>query len=111
MAWVTGGRDAATFRKLYDQVKHLNKCVFYTDHWDAFSKVLPAGRHIIGKEHTIGTEQDNSNTRHCLARMTRRTKFVSKSEYMVNASIKLRLAMTEPETFERFQMQFLSIFG
>ena len=111
VAWVTGGRDAATFRKLYDQVKHLNKCVFYTDHWDAFSKVLPAGRHIIGKEHTIGIEQDNSNTRHCLARMTRRTKVVSKSEYMVNASIKLWLAMTEPETFERFQMQFLSIFG
>ena len=90
--WVTGGRDAATFRKLHDQVKHLNKCVFYTEHWDVFSKVLPAGRHIIGKE------QDNSNTRHCLARMTRRTKVVSKSEYMVNASIKLWLAMTEPET-------------
>ena len=43
--------------------------------------------------------------------MTRRTKVVSKSEYMVNASMKLWLAMTEPETFERVQMQFLSIFG
>ena len=111
MAWVTGGRDAATFRKLYDKVKHLNKCIFYTDDWDAFSKVLPAERHVIGKRHTISIEQDNSNTRHYLARMTRRTKVVSKSEYMVNASIKLWLAMTEPETFERVQMQFISIFG
>ena len=77
---------------------------------DAFSKILPAERHVIGKRHTISIEQDNSNTRHYLARMTRRTKVVSKSEYMVNASIKLWLAMTEPETFERVQMQFLSIF-
>ena len=49
VAWVTGGRDAATFSRLYDKVKHLNKCIFYTDDWDAFSKVLPAERHVIGK--------------------------------------------------------------
>jgi IS1 family transposase len=34
----------------------------------------------IGKSRTTAIEQDNSNTRHYLARMTRRTKVVSKSD-------------------------------
>lgn len=28
VAWVTGGRDAATFQRLYDKVKHLTDCIF-----------------------------------------------------------------------------------
>jgi insertion element IS1 protein InsB len=110
IAWVTGRRDVATFKRLYDKVKHLKECVFFTDDWDAFAKVLPKGRHIIGKAGTITIEQDNSNTRHHLGRMTRRTKIVSKQEYMVNASLKLWCALTTPEIFQQFQSQFLSIF-
>jgi insertion element IS1 protein InsB len=52
IAWVTGNRDIATFRQLYDKVKHLSKCMFYTDDWDAFSAVLPEERHVVGKQHT-----------------------------------------------------------
>jgi insertion element IS1 protein InsB len=80
MAWVLGGRDAATFQRLYDKVKHLTTCIFYTDDWEAFAQVLPKDRHIIGKAYTHAIERDNSNTRHHLARMTRKTKVVSKSE-------------------------------
>ncbi len=86
VTWVIGGRDAATFRRLYDKVKHLTHCTFYTDDWDAFAAVLPAERHVIGKAHTVAIERDNSNTRHHLGRMTRRTKVVSKKESMVHAS-------------------------
>ena len=110
IAWVTGNRDVRTFKKLYKKVEHLKDCVFYTDDWDSFSKVLPKERHIIGKEHTIRIEQDNSNTRHHLGRMTRRTKIVSKSETMLNTTIKLWLALTTPEIFELFRDGFLSIF-
>jgi insertion element IS1 protein InsB len=46
VAWVLGGRDSATFRRLYDKVKHLKNCTFYTDNWDAFAEVLPPERHI-----------------------------------------------------------------
>ena len=53
MAWVLGRRDTATFRRLYDKVKHLTDCIFYTDNWDAFAEVLPPERHVIGKAHTI----------------------------------------------------------
>jgi insertion element IS1 protein InsB len=96
VAWVTGGRDAKTFRRLYDKVKHLKSCVFYTDDWEAFAKVLPPERHVVGKAGTVAIERDNSNTRHHLGRMTRRTKVVSKKEFMVNASLKLWLALTNP---------------
>src|SRR5215475_13262520 len=89
IAWVLGSRDAATFQRLYDKVKHLTDCQFYTDNCDAFVQVLPRERHIIGKAHTHAIERDHSNTRHHLARMTRRTKVVSKSTDMVHASLKL----------------------
>jgi insertion element IS1 protein InsB len=87
-AWVLGGRDAATFQRLYDKVKHLKDCIFYTDNWDAFVQVLPKDRHIIGKAYTHAIERDNSNTRHHLARMTRKTKVVSQFEDMVDASLR-----------------------
>jgi insertion element IS1 protein InsB len=109
IAWVTGNRDAATFRRLYDKVKHLTHCIFYTDNWDAFTKVLPKERRVIGKAGTVAIERDNSNTRHHLGRMTRRTKIVSKQEHMVNTSLKLCLALTTTEIFQQFQSQFLYI--
>jgi len=110
VAWVVGGRDAATFQRLYDKVKHLTACIFYTDDWDAFAKILPPDRHVIGKAHTIAIEQDNSNTRHHLGRMTRRTKVVSKNVQMIDVSIKLWCALTTAGIFQHFQETFLSIF-
>jgi insertion element IS1 protein InsB len=110
VAWVTGGRDAATFQRLYEKVKHLKNATFYTDDWDAFAKILPPERHVIGKKHTITIEQDNSNTRHHLARFTRRTKVLSKKAFMVEGSIKLWVALTTPAIFQAYQEVFLSIF-
>jgi insertion element IS1 protein InsB len=107
---LSGRRNAATFRKLYNKVRHLTKCIFYTDNWDAFTKVLPKDRHVIGKAGTVTIERDNSNTRHHLARMTRRTKVVSKQEHMVNTSLKLWCALTTPDIFQQFQHQFIAIF-
>ena len=45
--------------------------------------------YIIGKSGTTAIERDNSNIRHNLGRMTRRTKVVSKSERMLNKTLKL----------------------
>lgn len=110
IAWVTGHRDAATFKRLYDKIKHLKHCRFYTDDWSAFAKILPSERHIIGKSHTVMIERDNSNTRHHLGRMVRRTKVVSKKEEMLYGSIKLWVALTTPEIFSHYQAALLSIF-
>jgi insertion element IS1 protein InsB len=110
VAWVLGGRDSATFQRLYDKVKHLTNCTFYTDNWDAFSQVLPPERHIIGKAHTIDIEHDNSNTRHHLGRFTRRTKVVSQKEDMVDLTLKLWQALTDESIFQLFQNTALAIY-
>ena len=89
MAWVLGGRDSGTFRRLYDKVRHLKGCIFYTDRWEAFAEVLPPGRHVVGKKHTVTVERDNSNTRHHLGRFTRRTKVVSRLAHMVDVTLRI----------------------
>ena len=111
MAWVVGGRDAATVRRLYCQLEQLNDGLFYTDDWDACAKVLPPERHLIGKKYTVAIEPDSSNTRHHLGRMTRRTKIVSPSEEMIGLSIRLWHALATPEIFTEYQRKFISIYN
>ena len=79
---------------------------------DAFAKVLPPERHIIGKDYTVTIEQDNSNTRHHLARFARRTKVISKCVAMVDLSIRLWQAVTDTVSsiFYDLQKTALSIF-
>jgi insertion element IS1 protein InsB len=110
VAWVLGNRDTATFRRLYDKVRHLKSCVFYTDAWRAFSEVLPRRRHVVGKAHTVAVERDNSDTRHHLARFTRRTKVVSKKAGMVDLTLRLWQALTSEPWFTKYQTLALSIY-
>jgi len=88
----------------------LKNCVFYTDAWEAFAKVLPKSRHIVGKSHTHIIESNNSNTRHFLGRFTRKTKIVSKCEKAVDLSLKLSLALSESAVFSQFQQTALSTY-
>ena len=110
IAWALGKRDVATFKRLYEKVKHLTNCTFYTDYWDAFTKALPKERHVMGKEHTIAIEQDNSNTRDHLAGFTRRTKVVLKKVDMVDLSLRLWCALTTPDVFREYRERVLCIF-
>jgi len=110
VAWVLGKRNRKTFKRLYDKVKHLKKCIFYTDGWEVFAKVLPKSRHIVGKSHTHIIESNNSNTRHHLGRFTRKTKIVSKSENAVDFSLKLWSSLSEPDVFAHFQQTAISIY-
>jgi len=110
VAWVLGGRDTATFRRLYDKVKHLTNCTFYTDDWNAFAEVLPPERHVIGKAHIIDIEHDNSNTRHHLGRFTRRTKVVSQKVTMVDLTLKLWQSLTDESIFRDYQYAALNIY-
>jgi insertion element IS1 protein InsB len=110
VAWMVGGRDAATCGRLDDKLRHLTDCLFYTDHWDAFAKHQPPERQIVGTAATITSEHDNSNTRHHLRRMTHRPKVVSKQPCIVYVPIKLWLALTIPNIFAHYQATSLSIF-
>lgn len=91
-------------------MNHLKECTFYTDDWESFKKVLPSKRHVIGKQHTHAIERDNSNTRHYLDRMVRKTKIVSKSEEMINKTLKLWYYLTIPKYFNLHRNKLLSIF-
>jgi insertion element IS1 protein InsB len=110
VAWVLGNRDTATFRRLYEKVKHIKDCIFYTDNWSVFAEVLPPERHIAGKAHTVTMEQDNSNTRRHLGRFTRRSKIVSKKVAMVDLTLKLWQMLTLEPWFEKYQAMALSIY-
>ena len=91
-------------------MKHL-QATFYTDDWDVYRKIIPPEKHKIGKRYTIAIEQNNSNVRHFLGRMTRRTKVVSKSEQMVDYSLRLCWYINEKNGFADFQNKFISIYG
>ena len=110
MAWVLGNRDSATFKRLYEKIKHLENCTFYTDDWNAFAKILPPDRHVIGKAGTVAIERDNSNTRHHLGRFTRRTKVVSQKEFMVDLTLRIWQAVTTSDLFLSLQETALSIY-
>ena len=80
--------------------------MIYTDDWEVYRKVIPKENHIIGKQHTIGIEQNNSNIRHYSARMTRRTKVVSKSIEMIDLTLRILCYLNEDEGYEIFQNIF-----
>ena len=86
----------------------MKNVIYYTDDWDAFTKILPKDRHIIGKKHTVTIERDNSNTRHNLARFNRKTKIVSKSQDMVDISLWRHLQ--EPLVFDKFRNIFFKFY-
>ena len=58
----------------------------------------------------IAIEQDNSNTRHHLGRMAKRTKVVSKTKEMVAMTLALWCALTSPSIFDQYQKLAMSSF-
>jgi IS1 family transposase len=91
-------------------VKHLDRCTFYTDQWEAFAAVLPPERHVIGKEHTVTIERDNSNTRHHPGRFTRRAKVVSKLEHMVDITLRIWQTVTTTPLFDDLHRLAMSVY-
>ena len=110
LAWVLGQRDDATCRKLLAKVGIKGR-VFLTDDWEGYHRCIPEAQLYTGKDLTFGIEQDNSNTRHYLARFRRRSKVSSRSREMVDLSLRLLHHLREPENFLKYQQVALSIFG
>ncbi|CDI04066.1 hypothetical protein BN873_800002 [Candidatus Competibacter denitrificans Run_A_D11] len=74
--------------------------------------MIPAAQLMTGKHLTFPIEQDNSNICHVLARFRRRTQVVSKTEDMVDLSLRLYHHLHDhPATFAAPSATFLSIFG
>jgi len=110
VAWVLGGRDDATCRRLIDKVGVSGK-TFVTDDWEGYHRVIPEDQLFTGKDLTFPIEQDNSNIRHCLARFRRRTKVVSKCRTMVDLSLRLLHHLQDPAAFARYAQRLTAIFS
>lgn len=80
-----------------------------TDDWEGFHRNIPEDQLFTGKDLTFPIEQDNSNIRHYLARFRRRTKVVSKSETMVDLSLRLHHHLRDPKNYVALAAVFLSI--
>ena len=105
-----GGRDSSTLRRLWERIAHPGR-IYYTDDWAVYPDVIPRAQHVVGKAATRLIESDNANTRHRVARFTRRTKVVSKSAKMVDLTMRLWAYFDQPHNFAVYQEMFLSILG
>ena len=110
MAWVLGGRDDATCRRLIDKVGVAGK-TFIADDWEGYHRVIPPEQLFTGKDLTFPIEQDNSNVRHYLARFRRRTKVVPHCRTMVDLSLRLLHHLQDPNNYAAYARKFASIFS
>ena len=110
LAWELGGRGDATRRRLLDRAG-VEGNVFSTDDWEGFHRLIPEGQLFTGKDLTFPIEQDNSETRHHLARFRRRSKVTSRARHMVDGALRLLCHLRQPENFLPLRGSFLSIFG
>ena len=62
------------------------------------------------EKNTICLEQNNSNSRHHLGRMTGRSKIGSRSEEMISLSMARWQTLTQVEIFQDYQTKFISIY-
>jgi insertion element IS1 protein InsB len=93
LGFVLGSRGERTGRRLWEQIDDPESCFrVMTDHWNAYPRVIPWSVHTASKAQTYTVEGYNSNVRHFLARMRRKTKCYSKSEMMLNYSLRLWMA-------------------
>ena len=104
-----GGRDDRTLKKLLDKIGIKNR-IFVTDDFEAYHRCIPENQHFTGKDLTFPIEQDNSNTRHYLARFRRKSKVSSRSLEMVELSLTLLHHLLVPENLASYLKTFQSIF-
>ena len=84
---------------------------FVTDDWEGYHRVIPQAQLFTGRDLTVPIEQDSSNVRHCLARLRRRTKVVSRCRTMVDLSLRLLHHLQHPANHAAYAKEFTSIFG
>jgi insertion element IS1 protein InsB len=81
-----------------------------TDDWEGYHRCIPESQLFTGKDLTFPVEQNNSNTRHYLARFRRKSKVTSRSKEMVSLSLRLLENLSNPKNYALWQNTFISIF-
>jgi len=91
--WECGGRDNATFSKLYGRLKSWNVNIFFSDGWRAYRDLIPSELLIQTKSETHLIESNNMPQRHWFARFRRKTCVVSRSLEMIELTTMLYAAV------------------
>ena len=47
LRWHLGDRTAESFRELFGQFDHLDQCIFYTDDYSGYRKVILVQQHVL----------------------------------------------------------------
>jgi insertion element IS1 protein InsB len=87
--WECGGRDEATFRRLFARLERWKPRLYCTDDYVVYNNVPPVGRHYVGKDESVCLERNNGLQRHWVASCRRRSIVVSRSGAMINRRIAL----------------------
>ena len=77
---------------LWRKVEEFAQGVVAADYWKSYNEIVPAEQLVQTKAETYTVESYNSLIRHFLARFRRKTKCYSKSEEMIELSLKLFFA-------------------
>jgi insertion element IS1 protein InsB len=89
LAFVCGDRSLKTVNALYEKLGHLKIGHFYSDCFEAFSSAFPCHQLTQSKKYTHAIERHNCRNRHWVARFNRKTIAFSRSQSMVEATMKL----------------------
>ena len=98
--WECGGRDNATFSKLYERLKAWNVTIFFADNWGAYSDLIPPELLVQTKSETYLIESNNAPQRHWFARFRRKTCCVSRSLDMIDFTVMLYAAIHVNRTLD-----------
>ncbi len=108
--WELGGRDDGTLKRLLEKIG-IKDHIFMTDDFEAYHRYILENQHLTGKDLTFPIEQDNSNTRHYLARFRRKSKVTSRSLEMLDLLLLLLYHFSDPIFSSEFSMRFQAIFS
>ena len=80
IAFHVGGRGIDALQVLWKKIpRYMRKwCYFETDDWEAYQAVLPADRHLVGKEYTYFIEGFFAGVRARVSRLVRKSLSFSK---------------------------------
>jgi len=79
-AWHSGRRTDESCAQLMNRLSVFPIKNYYTDDWGSYSRLIPSGKHVIGKSDTWKIERKNLNFRTHIKRLNSKTICFSKNE-------------------------------
>lgn len=89
LKWVVGDRSLETFRRLWWVIRGWCCFLYIADGYSVYPCLINEWDHLVSKTAMTRVEGENSRVRHYLARLHRQTSCYSKSQEMLEASIRL----------------------